>query len=165
MASTYPALAVLLPADQVPPALASIDQAYELLDVGSKSGPGITTHSRHGEFGGFMRELCEGMGLRGLEFLYCKPWETPEGCCAFLFRGDDLPRLEEALDLALDWARTHPAEFGGQDAVRRALAAAPSFHPSLDDGQFIDYLLSLRAFARRAHAEGLGLLYAQWDGG
>ncbi len=165
MASTYPALTVLLPADAAPPQPGSIDEAYELLDVGTKFGKGIVASSRHGAFGAFVHARCEEMGLRGLEFLYGRPWEAPEGACAFLFRGDDLGPVLEGLDLMLDWFRFHPAEFGGPDAVRAALASPPSFEPSLDDGHEIDYLLSLRAFARRAQGEGLAMLHVQWDGG
>jgi hypothetical protein len=165
MTSTYPAITVLLPAGAAPPRLESVDQAHELLDVGHAFGPHIVTGSRHGGFGGFIRERCEEMGLRGLEFLYCRPWEAPEGCCAFLFQGDDLPALNEALDLVLDWFRANPADFGGAQEVLHALASAPSFEPSLDDEQYIDYLLCLRAFVRRARDEGLAMLYVQWNGG
>ena len=165
MASTYPAITVLLPAGAAPARLESIDQAHELLDVGHGLRPGIVTSSRHGAFGAFVQQRCEEMGLRGLEFLYGRPWEAPEGCCAFLFQGDDLPALQDALELMLDWFRVNPAEFGGPQEVLRALASAPSFEPSLEDGHYIDFLLCLRAFVRRARDEGLAMLHVQWDGG
>jgi hypothetical protein len=71
-----------------------------------------------------------------------------------------------ALATPLDWLRDSPGQpSGDRETVLRQLAAPPTFEAKLDDGQYIDYLLSVQALARQAQEEGLGLLYVQWDGG
>ena len=168
MASYYPSFAFLVPIDCLPQTpLSPHDDASRLINAGSDFGRYMGSGgSRHGGFNRDVRLECERVGLQGLEFLYSRPWESPRGECVFAFHGDDLPVLHERLQaLMLAFSDDPESPLGDREGVLGEMAMAPTFRPNLDEGQYIDYLLSLQEMARQAQAEGLAIVYLQSDGG
>lgn len=168
MASYYPSFAFLLPRDRLPATpLSPHDNANKLIADGDDFGRYIfSAGSRHGGFNLDVRHECERVGLAGLEFLYSRPWESPSGTCVFAFHQEMLPVLQENLQaLMLAFSENPKGPLGYREDVLKEMALEPTFKPDLDEGQYIDYLLSLQELARQAQVEGLALLYVQMDGG
>ena len=166
MASYCPAIFFLLPQEVLPDVpFASHDDARALMHAGSKLGrymPSMGTNQC--DFNEHVREQCERVGLKGLEFFYPGALQSARGESSYLFRGDDLARLQQRLTaLMLAFGEDPEMPLGDRETVLGEMASEPSFKADLDAGQYIDYLLSARVLAQQAHDEGLGLLYVQWE--
>ena len=177
MASLYPSISALLPPESTPESVPSVDQACELLGIGPTTGGLLQGSSRHGWLAWAVRTIATRLVIPDLEFLYCEPWASPQGCYVALFKGPEIDRVMDSISRVLARAESHPGEFAellqdGSDAeailddVRNQEA---SLHPSIDDsctsGYFFRYLKSFRWFCENAKAKNHAVLYTQWDGG
>jgi hypothetical protein len=176
MASTYPSMAVHVPAQSIPEELLTVEQAYELLDIGCKNGKALMGASRHGWLAGAVQRIADKYEVKDLGFLYCKPWEAPKGCCAFLLKGENIDGVIEGLSLMLGRAKTEPEIFAelledcdAEDVLSDLQTATASLTPRVDDGcapnYLFAYLKSLKWFCESAREAGCAVLYAQWNGG
>lgn len=177
MVCTYPSLTVQLPPEVVPERLVSVDQACDLLSIGTEAGESLYGASRHGWLAWAVRRLAEQYAVEDLDFLYCEPWQTSEECCAFLLQRREIDRVILAISFVLARAESHPTEFaglleGGYDAgdILECLhGAEASLSPVMDDGDAANYLFaylkSFQSFCDNAREKGHAVLYAQWNGG
>jgi hypothetical protein len=99
MASYCPAIFFMLPNEVVPDVpFAPHDDARAPMHAGSKPGrymPSMGTNQC--DFNEHVREQCERLGLKGLEFFHPVALQSTRGESSYLFRGDDLARLQQRL--------------------------------------------------------------------
>ena len=158
MAHDYPSIAVVVPASEAPDDLQSIEQALDLMEgVGRRSEEALSIHSsRHGWLAAAVIELVEKFGIRHLEFMYCEPWNSPENCCAFLFKGEEIERILVDVSTILTYAETYPEEFAVQ--VGDGL-----YDEGVGAAYLVEYLTWFRGVAREALETSGVVLYVQWN--
>jgi len=181
MSKVYPTITAFVPPGIAPRSLASSEDGWELLSkcdrllrecdsdlhpIGSQSWGGWTAM--------VMRNISAALGLRALQFLSYEPWKDPNGFCAFLIQGNDLPEIVREIDLVFKHAELRPGDFApwmfdwDGDSITASIAASVvSVSPVVDDGtnpqSLFSYLKTLAHYCTVASERGGAILYLQWD--